>query len=58
MPVSLMRSQFAALEEPGADERPVIASVERRPWDSAEIVLRVLGLVAPMGAATWSTGTR
>ena len=58
MPVSLMRSQFAALEEPGADERPVIASVERRPWDSAETVLRVLGLVAPTGAATWSTGTR
>lgn len=39
MPASLVDSQFAALEEPGADERPIIVSVEPRP---AEVVERIV----------------
>ena len=31
MPASLVDSQFAALEEPGPDEHPIVASVEPRP---------------------------
>ena len=31
MPASLVASQFAALEEPGEDERPIVASVDPRP---------------------------
>jgi gluconokinase len=52
MPKSLMQSQFATLEEPGADEQPITVSVERRPQETVETVLRVLGLAAPMGTAT------
>ena len=45
MPPTLLRSQFDALEEPGADEEPVVVSIEP-PADAivAEIVAR-LGLV-------------
>jgi len=45
MPPTLLRSQFEALEEPGADEQPVVVSIEP-PADAivAEIVAR-LGLV-------------
>lgn len=39
MPSSLLRSQFEALEEPGADERPVVMSIDPRP---REIVARIL----------------
>ena len=31
MPASLLRSQFDALQEPGAEENPVILSIEERP---------------------------
>ncbi len=31
MPASLLPSQFAALEEPGADERPIVADVANSP---------------------------
>ncbi len=31
MPVSLAESQFAALEVPGADERPMVVSIEQPP---------------------------
>ena len=31
MPASLMESQFAALEEPGADERPIVVSIKYSP---------------------------
>ena len=33
MPPGLLDSQFAALEEPGPDERPIVASVEPRPQE-------------------------
>jgi gluconokinase len=39
MPRSLLHSQFEALEEPGPDERPIIASIEPEP---REIVARIL----------------
>jgi gluconokinase len=39
MPASLLQSQFDALEEPGADENPVVVSIAPRP---REIVARIL----------------
>ncbi|HWF95118.1 MAG TPA: gluconokinase [Xanthobacteraceae bacterium] len=52
MPPSLLHSQFAALEEPGADEDPITVSIEPRP---AEIVAHILSaLKAGAGAASTS----
>jgi gluconokinase len=42
MPPSLLHSQFAALEEPGADENPIVISVEPRP---SEIVAQILSIL-------------
>jgi gluconokinase len=39
MPPSLLHSQYAALEEPGADENPIIISIEPRP---NQIVAQIL----------------
>jgi gluconokinase len=39
MPASLLESQFEALEEPGPDEHPIVASIAPRP---REIVAQVL----------------
>jgi gluconokinase len=39
MPRSLLHSQFEAIEEPGPDERPIVASIEPEP---GEIVARIL----------------
>lgn len=39
MPTSLLESQFEALEEPGPDERPIVASIAPRP---REIVTQIL----------------
>jgi len=39
MPRSLLHSQFAALEEPGLDENPIIVSIEPKP---REIVAKIL----------------
>jgi gluconokinase len=39
MPPSLLHSQFAALEEPGADENPIVVSIAPRP---GEIVAHIL----------------
>jgi len=45
MPISLLQSQFEALEEPGPDEHPIVASIEPRP---REIVAQILAaLQAP-----------
>jgi gluconokinase len=51
MPTSLMQSQFDTLEEPGADERPIIVSVEQPPQEIVEAVLGALSPVASTGAA-------
>jgi len=39
MPPSLLESPFEALEEPGSDEKPIVASIEPRP---REIVAHIL----------------
>jgi gluconokinase len=39
MPTELLQSQFDALEEPGADENPIVAPIEPRP---REIVAQIL----------------
>jgi gluconokinase len=44
LPASLLDSQFAALQEPGEDERPIIASIDARPHDIVEIIVAKLGI--------------
>jgi gluconokinase len=42
MPVSLLRSQFDALEEPGPDENPIVVSIEPRPREIvSQIVMKI-----------------
>jgi gluconate kinase len=45
MPVKLLESQFATLEEPGPDERPVVVDVGGTPEEIAAAVIRQLGAV-------------
>lgn len=42
MPTALLNSQFATLEEPGPDERPIIASIEPAPDEIVADVARQL----------------
>ena len=42
MPVSLVESQFAALEVPGADERPIIVSIRENPAAIVEAIFVAL----------------
>ena len=44
MPPGLLDSQFAALEEPGPDEDPLVASVEPRPQQVVQDVAAQLGM--------------
>jgi gluconokinase len=44
MPPSLLDSQFAALQEPDADEFPIVVSIEPRPHAIADTVIAKLGL--------------
>jgi gluconokinase len=44
MPPALLHSQFEALEEPRADERPIVASIEPRPREVVEHIVAVLKL--------------
>src|SRR3954469_23340737 len=48
MPQSLLHSQFDALEEPGADENPVVISIEPEP---REIVAQILAALPLSGEA-------
>jgi gluconokinase len=48
MPQSLLHSQFDALEEPGADENPVVISIEPEP---REIVAQILSALRLSGDA-------
>lgn len=51
MPASLLASQLAVLEEPQADERPMIVSVAQAPHQVVEAILRQLQLDGqPKGA--------
>jgi len=44
MPASLLASQFAALEEPGPDEDPIVVSVEPSPREIVDRIIEALGL--------------
>ena len=44
MPPALLKSQFDALEEPGADERAITVSIDATPEEIAE---RVVGAIGP-----------
>jgi carbohydrate kinase (thermoresistant glucokinase family) len=46
MPASLLESQFAALEEPGPDERPLIVSIALSPRRVVDAIVERLGLEA------------
>jgi gluconokinase len=45
MPPRLVHSQFAALEEPGPDENPIIVSIEPTPREIAARVLSGLNMI-------------
>ena len=49
MPSSLIESQFATLEEPAADENPLVVPVALRPHDIVERIVRELALIPPHG---------
>jgi gluconokinase len=53
MPQSLLHSQFAALEEPGPDENPVIVSVEPTPHEIVGRILSSLRLPTDAATAAW-----
>ena len=38
------RSQFAALEEPAADERPIVVSIEPHPREIVDNIVAKLGI--------------
>jgi len=44
MPPALLESQFAALEEPDAEENPIVVSIEARPRDIVESIVATLGI--------------
>ena len=44
MPATLLGSQFEALEEPGADEKAIVVSIERSPGDVVAAIVEELGL--------------
>jgi gluconokinase len=44
MPASLLDSQFAALEEPTADERPIVVSIAPHPRDIVATIVEKLGI--------------
>lgn len=46
MPPALLESQFAALEEPGSDERPIVVSIADSPPLQVEKILAALGRAA------------
>jgi carbohydrate kinase (thermoresistant glucokinase family) len=50
MPVGLLDSQFATLEEPGPDERPIVADVGGTPEEIVAEIIRQLG-VSPRAPA-------
>jgi carbohydrate kinase (thermoresistant glucokinase family) len=52
MPTTLLDSQFAALQEPQADERPIVASIVPHPRDIVEIIVKELGVESAAPAAT------
>jgi carbohydrate kinase (thermoresistant glucokinase family) len=51
MPASLLESQFAVLEEPRADERPLTVSIAMSPRRVVGTIIERLGLEVPPGGA-------
>jgi gluconokinase len=51
MPSSLLQSQFDALEEPGADESPIVASIEPHPREIVANILAALKAQSPQAYA-------
>jgi gluconokinase len=47
MPASLLKSQFSVLEEPGADENPVVVSIAMSPRRVVATIVEQLGLEPP-----------
>jgi gluconokinase len=47
MPSSLLQSQFAALQEPGPDERPIVVPVTFSPKRVVAVIIAELGLRLP-----------
>jgi gluconokinase len=56
MPSTLLESQFTALQEPQADERPIVVSIAPHPRDIVETIVRQLDVqpaaASALGAAT------
>jgi gluconokinase len=44
MPATLLDSQFAALEEPTADERPIVVSIAPHPREIVDDIVNALGI--------------
>jgi gluconokinase len=59
MPPSLLDSQFATLQEPDADERAIVVSIEPRPNVIADAIIAKLGLATAGGGGRsgGATGT-
>ncbi len=51
MPTTLLDSQFAALEEPKPDERPIVVSIVPHPRDIVESIVAELGVKSAAPAA-------
>jgi len=51
MPASLLDSQFAALEEPTADERPIVVSIAPHPREIVDAIVRKLDVAEAADAA-------
>lgn len=43
MPPGLLDSQFETLEEPGPDENPIVVSIDARPREIVDVIVRELG---------------
>jgi len=44
MPLTLLHSQFEALEEPGSEERPIVLSINATPQQIVSEIIAMLGL--------------
>jgi gluconokinase len=54
MPAGLLKSQFAALEEPGPEEKPIVVEVDRSPAEVVEEIVRSLEGQGPCPTPTAS----
>ncbi len=52
MPASLLASQFADLEQPGPEERPIVVSIGEPPSVLVEEIIAALGIGRPAAGGT------